>query len=109
MKTILRFFSFTLTLLILVTVLFNITNTITLESNFFSFKANVGFLIFLSAIASSLATLLFSLSFGKQNKSKLKKQIENEKLNYELESEKVKQLEAKIKTLEEALKIATKK
>lgn len=109
MKTILRFFSFTLTLLILVTVLFNITNTITLESNFFSFKVNVGFLIFLSAIASSLATLLFSLSFGKQNKSKLKKQIENEKLNYELESEKVKQLEAKIKTLEEALKIATKK
>lgn len=109
MKIILRFFAFSLFLLICIIVLANISNTITLETSFLSLKVNVGFLILLCVIAGSLGTLLFSTTVS--NKDKLKKQIaiENEKLSREIESDKVKQLQAKINTLEEALKIATKK
>jgi len=109
MKIILRFFAFSLFLLICIIVLANISNTITLETSFLSLKVNVGFLILLCVIAGSLGTLLFSTTVS--NKDKLKKQIaiDNEKLNREIESDKVKQLQAKINTLEEALKIATRK
>ncbi len=39
----------------------------------------------------------------------VKKQLDDIKLSHEIESSKVNRLEAKIQTLEEALKIATKK
>ena len=111
MKTVCRFISFVLILLVAVIVIFNVSNTITLETSFLSLKANVGFLIFFCAVIGGLSTILFLMSLNKSDKvenSKFKRQFENTKLNYEIESEKVKQLEAKIKTLEEALKIATK-
>lgn len=107
MKTILRFLALFLFLLICIIALVNISNTITIETSFLSLKVNIGFLILLSATASSLGTLFLSNSFN--NKNKLKKQIKSEKLSYQIESDKVKQLEAKINTLEEALKIATNK
>lgn len=105
MKTILRLLALFLFLLICIIALLNISNTITIETSFLSLKVNIGFLILLSATASSLGTLLLSSSFN--NKNRLKKQIESEKLSHQIESDKVKQLEAKINTLEEAIKIAT--
>lgn len=114
MKTLLKFFSFALFLLIVLIIVLNFSNTISVETSFFSFKANVGFLIFLTSILSYFATIFLLLSMGwsyRANESKIKNQIKNQiektKLNYEIESDKVKQLEAKIQTLEAALKIAT--
>ena len=112
MKKIFRLFAFIFLLTIGVFVVFNITNSITLETPFISVKSNIGFLILFCAILSCLSTLLFIFptgSSGNSEKNKIKKQFENTKLNYEIESDKVKQLEAKIKTLEEALKAATKR
>ena len=106
MKTIYNFVAFVFLLLVALLVLCNVSNTISLETSFISLKANVGFLILSCSILSSIATILLLLSFSKSNKNKIK-QLENTKLNYEIESNKVKQLEAKVKTLEEALKIAT--
>lgn len=108
MKTILRFIAVVLFVSVIFLVLINISNSIALESNFFSVRANIGFLIFLCSVISSIGTILFLISIGVSlgNQSKLKKQIESTKLNYEVESDKVKQLEGKIKTLEEALKKA---
>lgn len=109
MKSIFRFTSLLLLIIITVIVLVNISNTISLETSFFSLRANVGFLILLSAILGSVATMLLLLSISSRAKQKeMKRQLEKEKLNFEVESEKVKQLEAKVKTLEEAIKIATK-
>ena len=105
MKIIFRFISITIFLLIGLFVLFNISNTIALETSFLSLRANVGFFILFCAILSSLATLLLLISM-KSSKSDFKKQFENAKLDHEIESGKVSQLEAKIKTLEEALKKA---
>ena len=48
------------------------------------------------------------MSWGNKVDIRFKQQAEKLKLNYEIESATVKQLEAKIKTLEEALRIATK-
>ena len=112
MKTTFRYFALVFLLLIGIAVAFNITNSIALEAPFISLKSNVGFLILSCAILASLSTLLFSISQDwsiSSEKNKLKKKFENTKLNYEIESEKVKQLESKIKTLEEALKAATRK
>lgn len=109
MKSVLRFLSLLLILVVVFFVLINISNTIALETSFFSVRSNVGFLILLCAVLGSIATLLFALSFSSGTKQKqLKKQLEKEKLDLEVEFERVKQLEAKIKTLEEALRIATK-
>ena len=87
----------------------NISNTITLETKFISLKANVGFLILSCSILSSLATLLLMPKglFLNSDINKLKKQHEKSKLNHEIESDKVKQLEAKVNTLEEALRTVT--
>lgn len=112
MKIFYRCIAFVLVFLIFLIVLFNISNTIILETSFISLRANVGLLIFFCATVGSLSTvfLLMSLdSFSRDDKDKFKKQIETAKLNYEIEFEKVRQLEAKIKTLEEALKLAMKK
>ena len=112
MKIFYRCIAFVLVFLIFLIVLFNISNTIILETSFISLRANVGLLIFFCATVGSLSTvfLLMSLdSFSRDDKDKFKKQIETIKLNYEIEFEKVRQLEAKIKTLEEALKLAMKK
>lgn len=109
MKTILRSFSVIVFLLILIIVLFNISNSITIETPFLSLKSNVGFLILLCVILSSLGTTLLRMSFFRSDKSKQKKQFEDIKLSYDVESDKVKQLEAKIKSLEEALKMTTSK
>ena len=90
-------------------VFLNSSSTIAIEASFLSTRVNVGFLILLCVILSSLATLLFLMSMDlnlKSNNMNIKKQIENVKLNHEIESAKVNQLEAKIKTLEEALKRA---
>lgn len=111
MKTVFRFLAIVLFLIIVLIVLFNIPNKISIETSFLSLKTNVGFLIFLCAIFSNIATVFLGLSlkgFSGTDK-RLLKQVEHTKLNYEVESEKVKQLEAKITTLEEALKMATKK
>lgn len=108
MKIILRFTSLFLILFITIVVFVNISSSITLETNFLSLKANVGFLILLCTVLGSISILLLIFSFGSSRDKKLKKQIENQKLEHEVEFDKVKQLEAKIKTLEEALKIATK-
>src|SRR3989338_2597554 len=105
MKLIFRFISITVFLTIGLFVLLNISNTIALESSFLSIRTNVGLLILLCAILSSLATLLLFLSVGSTRNS-IKKQIENAKLEHEIESAKVSQLEAKIRTLEEAIKKA---
>ena len=105
MKTIFRFISITIFLTIGLFVLFNISNTIALETSFLSFRANVGFLILLCSVLSGLATLLFLMSINK-TKTNFKKQFEDIKLDHEIESGKVVQLEAKIRTLEEALRKA---
>ena len=112
MRLISQIFSFVIIVLILLVFFVNISNTITLETSFISLKANVGFLILSCSILSSLATLLFLISKGwflNSDINKLKRQHEKSKLNHELESDKVKQLEAKINTLEEALKAVTQK
>lgn len=111
MKTIFKFFAFILILLIILVVIANISNTISLETSFFSLKANVGFLILFCSVLGSVATISLGISLGwysKSDQNKLKKSLENTKLNYEIELEKIKQLEAKVRTLEEALKMATK-
>ena len=112
MKTISKFLSLIISVIIVLIFLVNISNTITLESSFLSVKANVGFLILACSVLSSLATVFYFISIGlflNPELSKYKKQVEKTKLNYELESDKVKQLEAKVNTLEEALKTMTKK
>ena len=111
MKIFFKFIAFLLFIAVALVFLVNISNSISLETPFFSIKANVGFLILSCALLSSLATVFFIISTGlfiRSGETKFKKQIENTKLNYEIESDKVKQLEAKIKTLEEALKMMTK-
>lgn len=100
-----------LCLLIFGVAAFNISNTVAIKSNFLNIEVNAGFLVFISGILGSIATLFFLasfVSFSNLGREKLKKQIDDAKLNYEIGSDKVKQLEAKIQTLEEALKIATK-
>ena len=111
MKLILRFISITIFLVIGFFILLNISNTIALETSFLSLRANVGFFILLCAVLSSLATLLFLMSMEPALKTTktFNKQLEDAKLGHEIESSKVEQLQAKIKTLEEAIKIATKK
>ncbi len=106
MKIIFRFISITMVLVIGLFVLLNISNTIALETSFLSLRTNVGFFILFCAILSSLATVLFLISL-KSSKSNFKKQLEDSKLDHEIESSKVSQLEAKIRTLEEALKKVT--
>ena len=107
MKLILRFISITIFLAIGLFVFLNVSNTIALETSFLSLRANVGFLILLCAILSILATLLFLMSMGSKSATNVKKQIEDAKLGREIESLKINQLEAKIKTLEEALRRVT--
>ncbi len=109
MKNIFRFVSTMIFLAIGLFVLLNISNTIALETSFLSLRANVGFLILFCAILSSLATLLLLISMNPIYKptNSFKKQLEDAKLGHEIESSKVNQLEAKIKTLEEALKKVT--
>ena len=112
MKLNLKLVSIVIFLIIGIFVFLNISNTITFETVFLSLKASVGFFILFCVILSSIATLLFLISMNptlRLPKNNLKKQLENSKLNHELESSKISQLEEKIKTLEEALKIATKK
>ena len=110
MKTIYRFAAFLLFIFIAFAVLLNISNSIAIETAFFSIKVNVGFLILLCSLFGSISTLFFLFSFDNSLKNnQLKKQLENHKINYEVESDKVRQLESKIKTLEEALRIATNK
>ena len=102
MKLILRFISTTIFLTIGLFVLLNLSNTIALETSFLSLRANVGFFILLCAVLSSLATLLFLMSMGPAKVTKnFNKQLEDAKLVHEIESSKISQLEAKIKTLEE--------
>lgn len=109
MRTITLFTAFLLCLMVGIFVLLNISNIITLENNFFQLRVNVGFLILFAALAGSIIMLLLGLGLGSSKKSKeLKRKIEDEKLNKEIESDKIKQLEAKVKTLEEALNMATK-
>ncbi|OGI20767.1 MAG: hypothetical protein A3B68_09530 [Candidatus Melainabacteria bacterium RIFCSPHIGHO2_02_FULL_34_12] len=111
MKTISKFLGFIFFLIIFVVILFNLSNQISVETSFLSLKTNIGFLIFASTVLSCIGTILLGYSQGIFFKSdrKLKNQIESTKLSYETETEKVKQLEAKIKTLEEALKMASRK
>ncbi len=112
MKLNLKLVSIVIFLIIGLFVFLNISNTITFETAFLSLKASVGFFILFCVILSSIATLLFLISMNstlKLSKNDFKRQLENSKLNHELESSKISQLEEKIKTLEEALKIATKK
>ncbi len=106
MKPIFRFISITVFLVIGLFVLLNISNSIAIETSFLSLRANVGFLILFCVVLSVLGTLLFLMSIGSNPARNIKKQIEYEKLGREIESIKVIQLEAKIKTLEEALKKA---
>ena len=112
MKAFLRFLSLFLFVALLLFVLVNTSNSISIETSFFSLHVNVGFLILFCSTLASLSTLLFLMAFnlsGGKNEKLLKRQAEDIKLSHEIESDKVKQLEAKIKTLEEALRIATKK
>ena len=106
MKPIFRFISITIFLAIGLFVLLNISNSIALETSFLSLRANVGFLILFCVVLSILATILFLMSIGSKPATNVKKQIEDAKLGREIEFTKVIQLEAKIKTLEEALKKA---
>ena len=110
MKAFFRFLSVFLFLIVACFVLLNTSNTIAIETDFFSLRTNVGFLVLLCAALSSIASILLVMTFSSSAKTKnLKKQAEEAKLNYEVESDKVKQLEAKITTLEQALKTATNK
>lgn len=112
MRNLFNSISVLLSLLIAIIVLLNISNTIILETSFISLKANVGFLILFCSILGSLVTMSLGISLNwnsRTNENKVKKQIEKSKLNYEIESDRVKQLEAKINTLEEALRVAIKK
>ena len=107
MKIIFRFISITIFLVIGFFVFLNTSNTIVLEVSSLSLRTNVGFFVLLCVVLSSIATLLFLMSMNhtlKLTNPNFKKQLETAKLNHELESSKVSQLEAKIKTLEEALK-----
>ena len=104
MKAIFKFSSIIIFLIIGLFVLLNISNTIALETSFLSLKANVGFLILFCVVLSILATILFLISIGSKPATNTKKQVEDAKLKHEIESLKITQLEAKINTLEEALK-----
>lgn len=108
MKTLFKTISFLIFLFITLFVLLNLSNTIAIETSFLSLRVNVGFLILLSTVLSSIGTLLFLISMNLPSKSanNFKKQFENAKLGHEIESSKVNQLEEKIKTLEEAIKKA---
>lgn len=107
MKMLLRFLSVLTFSIVGIFVLINTSNTIALDMGFLSLRANVGFFILFCSILSSLATLLFLMTVSLNSKtSNVKKQLESAKLTQEIESVKVSQLEAKIKTLEEAIKKA---
>ena len=111
MKTVSFLISFLFLTLIAVFVFANVSNLITFEIGPLLLKANVGFIIFFSVIVGSLTTVLLGLSLGwsKGKNISSKWQTENEKLRTDIESDKVNQLKAKIKTLEEALKTVTRK
>ena len=109
MKTISILISTIFYLLIFWITYLNISNVISLESGPINIRVSVGGLIFLAAIMGSFATVFTGIAQGlfvNKRENKLSKQVENVKLKHEIESDKVKQLEAKIKTLEEALKAA---
>ena len=111
MRAISLLISLILTLAILAFVLLNVSNVITMENAFIQLKVNVGFLILFIALSGGIITICLGVAFGISSKSKtkeLKKKVEDQKLKGEIESDRVKQLEAKIKTLEEALDMATK-
>lgn len=109
MKATFKFLSLLLLLIVLCSGLINISNSISIETSFLSLRVNIGFLIFFCSVLSALSLLLLLMSLNTKGKQNLKKQAENARLNYEIESDKVKQLEAKIKTLEEALKLSNRK
>ncbi len=75
---------------------------------FIELHTSTGLLLALTSAFSCLASLSLLISLGltgqPQENIKIKNKIEETKLKHEIESDKVKQLEAKIKTLEEALK-----
>ncbi len=105
MKKLLRFLSVLIFSIVGIFVLINTSNTIALDMGFLSLRANVGFFVLFCSVLSSLATFLLLMTVNLSSKtSNVKKQLENAKLTQEIESVKVSQLEAKIKTLEEALK-----
>lgn len=112
MKVISFVISFLFLAMVAVFIFVNISNLITFEIGSLQLKANVGFVMFFSVVVGSLITVLLGLSLGWSKKPStpfLKRQTENEKLKTEIESDKVKQLQAKIETLEAALKVATRK
>lgn len=106
--------SFIISLLLLTLILglyyIGTSEVILLNLNLFTINTTPGNLVLCSAILGSLFTILIFYSLGfffRSDKKKFAKQIDDLKLRSEGESEKTKQLEAKIKTLEEALKIAS--
>jgi len=112
MKGIYFLIAFVFCCVVAVLAFINFSNVITIESNFVNLKVNVGVLILFSVMLGSLSTIFVGMFLGwsadKGSSRELLKHVENEKLKNEIESDKVKQLEAKIKTLEEALKSITK-
>ena len=87
-------------------VYFNISNIITFEVGKEIIKANVGFLCLSSSILGAFISVFFLIFNGtllNMKSKQIERKFENVKLKHEIESDKVKQLEAKIKTLEKAL------
>lgn len=86
----------------------------TIHCNLFFRELNIplGFLIALSSSFSFLASIALLIGLGltsstnTQDNIKVKNKIEDAKIKQEIDADRVKQLEAKVKTLEEALKKA---
>lgn len=107
MKVFPKLISILLFAFIIVIAYTNISNTINPEISLLNIRVSVGLLILFCSLLSSIATILFLNSRQATNKSITSTQ--NTKLDLEIEMGKVKQLENKLKTLEEALKKVTQK
>ena len=107
MKIFPRLISILLFISIVVIAYPNISNTINPEISLLNIRVSVGLLILFCSAISSLATMLFLGSSQEKNRSTTITQ--NTKLDLEIEMNKVKQLENKLKTLEELLKKVTQK
>lgn len=100
--------AFLLGAIVIVLTLLNINNYISIEVVSESIRVNVGFVILAAAVLSSLSTIFYVQSQGWSPMAKsLKGQVESAKLKHEVETDKVKQLEDKVKTLEKALETIT--
>ena len=112
MKIVLKIISVIIFLLIISFGIMCLSSNSEVSTSLININLSTGIIIIFSFCIGLITAVLFYIGNTMStsvDKTKLKRQAENAKLNFEIESDKVKQLEAKIKTLEEALKTITSK